>query len=175
MNRWATGRAALVGAVLAVLLVGAATAAASPAKHATAKANTLVVGLPGIPPVFLGVRPYVALQAGYYKKWGVDVQLKGFTTGTDAARAVQAGQVDPYQHYDMLVVTKDTVTAKRALLTRMLAGDIAATRYMYNARALNRISQIATVTGHSAAVSKVALKEYLALKWWPLNRSGLGI
>src|SRR5438105_6928024 len=84
---------ALLTAVAAVL-VAAAAAGASPAKHVATKDNTITVGLPGIPPVFLGVRPYVALQQGYYKKWGVDVQLKGFTTGTDAVRAVQAGQID---------------------------------------------------------------------------------
>ena len=54
----------------------------------------LLPPVPGIPPVFLGVRPYVAQQRGYYKKWGADVELKGFTTGTDALRAVQAGQID---------------------------------------------------------------------------------
>ncbi len=306
MKRFVSGRVARIAAVLAVggtLLLSAATAGtAAPGRHSAKRAaNSIVVGLPGIPPVFLGVRPYVALQAGYYKKWGVDVTLKGFTTGTDAVRAVQAGQidaawsptpfaltliskgtplvgiegmdkvdwlvgvnssslrtcadlkgqnigvdsiggaryaalqamltkckltiqdvhpvvlpgnaaiqamlagqihasvlhlddlaeaskqgepvrkiltltqVDPYQHYDMLVATKDTVAAKRALLVKMLAADIAATRYMYNPKALNRVSQIATVTGHDVSVNKVALKEYLALKWWPLDRSGLGI
>jgi NitT/TauT family transport system substrate-binding protein len=289
----------MVVAVVASVL--AATASAAPAKHAATKDNTITVGLPGIPPVFLGVRPYVALQQGYYKKWGVDVQLKGFTTGTDAVRAVQAGQIDaawsptpfaltliskgtplvgiegmdkvdwligsnsssvstctdlkgqnigvdsiggaryqalqamltkckltvqdvhpvvlpgntaiqamlagqihvsvlhlddlaeaasqgatvkkvvtiaqtdPFQHYDMLVTTRDDLAAKRSLFVRMLAADIAATRFMYKPQALDRIAQIAMVTGHSQAVAQVALKEYLALKWWPLDRSGLGI
>ena len=295
-------RAAMLCTAAAALLASAAAATAAPAGHASGRAdNTLVVGLPGIPPVFLGVRPYVALQQGYYKKYGVDVQLKGFTTGTDAVRAVQAGQidaawsptpfaltliskgvplvgiegmdkvdwlvgantgsikscsdlkgqnigvdsiggaryaalqgmlskckltiadvhpvvlpgntaiqamlagqihasvlhlddlaeaskqgepvrkivtltqVDPNQHYDLLIVAKTNLAAKRALFVKMLAADIAATRYMYNPKALDRIAQIATVTGHDPSVSKVALKEFLALKWWPLDRSGLGV
>ncbi|HEY8704132.1 MAG TPA: ABC transporter substrate-binding protein [Gaiellaceae bacterium] len=298
------GRPARIAAVLAAaaaLLASAATASATPTVHASKKADSLVIGLPGIPPVFLGVRPYVALQLGYYKKWGVDVTLKGFTTGTDAVRAVQAGQidaawsptpfaltliskgvplvgiegmdkvdwlvgvnsssiktcsdlkgqnigvdsiggaryaalqamlskcnltiqdvkpivlpgntavaamlagqihasvlhlddlaeaskqgepvrklltltqVDPFQSYDMLVATKDTVAAKRAALVKMIAADIAATKYMNNPKALDKIAQVATISGHDPAVSKVALKQYLALKWWPADRSGLGI
>jgi NitT/TauT family transport system substrate-binding protein len=304
MKGLVSGRSARIAAVLTAtgaLLASAAVASATPTAHASKKADSLVIGLPGIPPVFLGVRPYLALQAGYYKKWGVEVTLKGFTTGTDAVRAVQAGQidaawsptpfaltliskgtplvgiegmdkvdwlvgvnsssiqgcsdlkgqnigvdsiggaryaalqgmlskckltiqdvkpvvlpgntavaamiagqihasvlhlddlaeaskqgepvrkiltltqVDPFQHYDMLVATKDTVAAKRAAFVKMLAADIAATRYMYNPKALDKVSQIATVTGHDANVSKVALKEYLDLKWWPLDRSGLGV
>jgi NitT/TauT family transport system substrate-binding protein len=298
------GRAARIAVVLttvAALGVCAATATAAPATHAAKADNTLVVGLPGIPPVFLGVRPYVALQQGYYKLYGVDVQLKGFTTGTDAVRAVQAGQIDaawsptpfaltliskgtplvgiegmdkvdwlvgsnsqsvktcsdlkgqnvgvdsiggaryqalqamltkcnlaiqdvhpvvfpgaaaiqamlagqlhvsvlhlddlaeaasqggtitkvvtiaqtdPFQHYDMLVTTRDNLAAKRALFVKLLEGDISATRYMYLPKAIDRVSQIGTVTGHSQAVTKTALQEYLALKWWPLDRSGLGV
>lgn len=295
-----SGRLAVVIAAIVALAISAA-ASAAPRAHSAKADNTIVLGIPGIPPVFLGVRPYVALQQGYYKKWGVNVQIKGFTTGTDAVRAVQAGQadlawsptpfaltliskgvplvgiegmdkvdwlvgtnssavktcadlkgqsigvdsiggaryaalqamlskckltiqdvkpivlpgntaiqamlagqihvsvlhlddlaeaskqgepvrkiltltqVDPYQHYDMLVVTRDNLAAKRALLVKFLAADIAATRYMYNPKALNRVATIATVTGHDVNVSTVALKEYLALQWWPLDRSGLGI
>jgi len=85
---------ALVIAAIAALGVSAATATAT-SKARTAKSdNTIVLGIPGIPPVFLGVMPYVAFQQGYYKKYGVNVQIKGFTTGTDAVRAVQAGQAD---------------------------------------------------------------------------------
>src|SRR5436189_51761 len=86
----------LVASAAVALIAVLALAAASPAKptgRARAQSHN-VLGLPGIPPVFLGVRPYVAQQRGYYKKWGADVELKQFTTGTDALRAVQAGQID---------------------------------------------------------------------------------
>jgi NitT/TauT family transport system substrate-binding protein len=296
-------RAVRIAAVLgsaAALLVSAATASAASSRHSAGKQDSLVIGIPGIPPVFLGVRPYVALQMGYYKKYGVDVTLKGFSTGTDAVRAVQAGQidaawsptpfaltliakgtplvgiegmdkvdwlvganggiktcsdlkgqnvgvdsiggaryaalqamltkckltiqdvhpvvlpgntaiaallagqihasvlhiddlaeaakqgdpvrtimkltdVDPNQHYDMLVALRNTVATKRATFVKILEADIAATRYMYNPKAIDKVAQIATVTGHDAATSKVALKQFLALKWWPLDRSGLGV
>jgi NitT/TauT family transport system substrate-binding protein len=292
--------ACLVGALVA-LGVSAAVAGAAPGHHGAARDNTIVLGVPGVPPVFLGVMPYTALEQGYYRKYGVNVQIKGFTTGTDAVRAVLAGQADvawsptpfaltliskgnplvaiegmdkvdwligsnsssvttcsqlkgqnigvdsiggaryqalqamltkcnltiqdvhpvvfpgstaiqamlagqlhvsvlhlddlaeaasqgakitkvvtiaqtdPFQHYDMLVTTRSDLQAKRSLFVDMLKGDIQAIRYINNPKALNRVAQIATVTGHSAQVAKVALQQYITLKWWPLNRSGLGL
>jgi NitT/TauT family transport system substrate-binding protein len=56
--------------------------------------NKLVLGSPGIPTVISGVMPYIALKQGFYKKYGVDVSIKNFATGTDSTRAVAAGQID---------------------------------------------------------------------------------
>jgi NitT/TauT family transport system substrate-binding protein len=81
-------------AALALLATAAATVAAPLAKSTRADAGAITLGLPGIPPVFLGVRPYVASQKGFYSKYGVNVTLKTFTTGTDAMRAVINGQID---------------------------------------------------------------------------------
>ena len=78
--------------VALVLLTSAAAGTAAPLSKSDAGAITL--GLPGIPPVFLGVRPHVASQKGFYSKYGVNVTLKSFTTGTDAMRAVINGQID---------------------------------------------------------------------------------
>ena len=86
--------AAVVIAAAAALVVSATAATAAPKAHAASKLTTITLGVPGIPPVFLGVMPYTALQQGYYKKYGLDVQIKGFTSGTDAVRAVAAGQID---------------------------------------------------------------------------------
>jgi NitT/TauT family transport system substrate-binding protein len=294
----------LVASAAIALVAVLALAAASPAKptgQARAQSH-IVMGLPGIPPVFLGVRPYVARDRGYYKKWGADVELKQFTTGTDALRAVQAGQidlawaptptalsliskgaplvaiegmdvvdwevgsidssvstcadlkgqtigvdtiggaryaalqamltkckldikdvktvnfpgaaamqamiagslkvsvlhideqaqieqvghrkvyinakltdVDPYQHYDILVSTRDGVKNHYYDYVHLLAGDIAATRYMYNPKSLDAIAKIATVTGDTEDISKQALQAYIKMKWWPLDKSGLGV
>lgn len=294
-------RAAALTAVAAAVLVSAAAAPAAPSRHGSQKDDSITLAYPGIPPIFMAVRPYVAQNMGYYKHYGVNVTLKGFTTGTDAVRAVLAGQVDaawsptpfaltliakgnplvaiegmdkvdwlvgsnsssiktcsdlkgqnigvdsiggaryqalqamltkckltvqdvhpivlpgntaiqallagqihasvlhlddmalaqsqgatitkvvtiaqtdPFQHYDLLVTTKANLAAKRAAFVKMLEGDIAATRYMYNPKAIDRVAQIATVTGESSAVTKTALQQFLDLKWWPLDRSGLGV
>jgi NitT/TauT family transport system substrate-binding protein len=289
--------AALLAAVAALGVSAAAATAAPKAK----KLTTITLGVPGIPPVFLGVMPYTALEQGYYKKYGLDVQIKGFTSGTDAVKAVQAGQIDlawsptpfamtliskgvplvgiegmdkvdwvvgsnvagistcadlkgqnigvdsiggaryqalqamltkchltiqdvhpvvfpgssavqamlagqlhasvlhlddlaeassqgtpiktvvsiaqtdPFQHYDMLVGLRDNIAAKRAAFINFLKADIQAIRYMNNPKALNRVASIGMVVGHNLDVTKVALKQYLKLGWWPLNRSGLGV
>jgi len=298
--RGRTARIALVLGAVAALTVSAATATAAPRAHAAKKDNSLVIGYPGIPPIFMATRLYLASQRGYYKKYGANVTLKGFTTGTDAVRAVQAGQIDaawsptpfaltliskgtplvaiegmdkvdwvvgsnsssvstcaqlkgqnigvdsiggaryqalqamltkcnltiqdvhpivfpgsaaiqamlagqlhvsvlhlddlavassqgtpvhkvvtiaqtdPFQHYDLLVTTRDNLAAKRSQFVKLLKGDIQATRYMYKPAALNTVAQVATVTGEDVNVTRTALKQYLALRWWPLNKSGLG-
>ena len=297
----------LLASIAVIALAVLALAAASPARPVGKASHSrslghIVLGLPGIPPVFLGVRPYVAQNRGYYKKWGADVELKQFTTGTDALRAVNAGQidlawaptptalalmakgaplvaiegmdvvdwevgsidpsvktcsdlkgqtigidtiggarysalqamltkckldikdvktvnfpgaasmqamiagslkvsvlhideqaqieqvghrkvyinakltdVDPYQHYDVLVSTRDGVKAHYFDYVHLLEGDIAATRYMYNPKSIGAIAKIATVTGDTEDVARQALQAYIKMKWWPLDRSGLGV
>ena len=87
--RGRTARVAVVLAAVAALAVSAAAATAAPRAHAAKKADSLVIGYPGIPPIFMATRLYVADKRGYYKKYGANVELKGFTTGTDAVRAVR--------------------------------------------------------------------------------------
>jgi NitT/TauT family transport system substrate-binding protein len=295
------GRAAKLAVVLAAVAALGASATAATAAPKAHKLTTITLGVPGIPPVFLGVMPYTAMEQGYYKKYGLDVQIKGFTSGTDAVRAVAAGQIDlawspspfamtlmskgtplvgiegmdkvdwvvgsntssvktcaqlkgqnvgvdsiggaryqalqamltkckltisdvhpvvfpgataiqamlagqlhvsvlhlddlaeaasqgtpvdtvvsiaqtdPFQHYDMLVGLRSNIDAKRAAFVNFLKADIQTIRYMNNPRALNRVAQIGMVVGHNQQVTTTALKQYLKLSWWPLNRSGLGV
>jgi NitT/TauT family transport system substrate-binding protein len=295
------GRMAKVAVVLAAVAALGVSATAATAAPRAQKLTTITLGVPGIPPVFLGVMPYTALEQGYYKHFGLDVQIKGFTSGTDAVKAVQAGQIDlawsptpfamtliskgvplvgiegmdkvdwligsnsssvqtcsdlkgqnigvdsiggaryqalqamltkcgltiqdvkpvvfpgaqavqamiagqlhvsvlhlddmaeaasqgstikkvitiaqtdPFQHYDMLVGLRDNLAAKRSAIVNFLKADIQAIRYMNNPKALNRVAQIGMVVGHNQAVTTTALKQYLKLGWWPLNRSGLGV
>ncbi len=53
-----------------------------------------MVATPGIPPIFSVMIAYVAEKQGFFKKNGVDVEIKPFDNGTAAARAVVAGDVD---------------------------------------------------------------------------------
>jgi NitT/TauT family transport system substrate-binding protein len=64
------------------------------ALDARAADGPIVIGLPGIPPVFLSVQEYVAQEEGLFKKHGVDVQLRPFDTGAAAGRAVASGDID---------------------------------------------------------------------------------
>ncbi|MEP6813181.1 MAG: ABC transporter substrate-binding protein, partial [Actinomycetota bacterium] len=308
MRKGSTARFLTVIAVAALAVLASSTAGSAqplgnvtPSATGAAKDGGITLGLPGIPPVFLGVRPYVAQQDGFYKKFGANVTLKQFTTGTDALRAVNAGQieaawaptptalaliskgadlvgiegmdvvdwevgsidssiatcpslkgqtigvdtiggaryaalqamlrkckldikdvktvnfpgaasmqamiagqlkvsvlhideqaqieqvghrkvyistkltqVDPYQHYDMLVTTRAQIKAHYYDFVKLLAGDIATTRYMYNPKNITNISKIARITGDSQGVAAQALKTYIKIQWWPLDRTGLG-
>jgi ABC-type nitrate/sulfonate/bicarbonate transport system substrate-binding protein len=73
-------------AALAAILINAAPAAAQGKK--------VTIAMPGIPPVFSVTIAYVAEKQGFFKKYGVDVELRPFDNGTAAARAVVAGDID---------------------------------------------------------------------------------
>jgi NitT/TauT family transport system substrate-binding protein len=74
------------GALLAALLGGPAPAAAEGKK--------VVVAIPGIPPIYSVTIAFVAEKQGFFKKHGVDVEIRPFDNGTAAARAVVAGDID---------------------------------------------------------------------------------
>lgn len=57
-------------------------------------AEKVVFALPAVPPVFGGVVAMVAKDAGLFKKYGLDVDLKPFDSGAAAAQAVVAGNID---------------------------------------------------------------------------------
>ena len=76
-------------AALAVLTVAAVLA-----QPAAAADKKLTLAVPGIPPIFASVLAIVATHEGYFKKYGADVEVKYFESGTAAERAVVAGGVD---------------------------------------------------------------------------------
>ncbi len=61
---------------------------ATPTAPAVAQEKKLVAAIPGIPPIFSVMIVYVAEKHGFFKKHGVDVQIRPFDNGTAAARAV---------------------------------------------------------------------------------------
>jgi ABC-type nitrate/sulfonate/bicarbonate transport system substrate-binding protein len=76
----------MAGAALAAVLIGGTPAAAQGKK--------ITLAIPGIPPIYSVTIAYVAQKEGFFKKHGVDVEIKPFDNGTAAARAVVAGDVD---------------------------------------------------------------------------------
>jgi NitT/TauT family transport system substrate-binding protein len=72
-------------ALLATLLAGG---------PAAAQGKKLTIGLPGIPPIFSVTIVHVAEKQGFFKKHGVDVEIRPMDNGTAAARAVVAGDID---------------------------------------------------------------------------------
>jgi NitT/TauT family transport system substrate-binding protein len=78
---------ALVIGCLTVLAGVAATPALTQGKK-------MIVAAPGIPPIFASVILYVAEKEGFWKKYGADVEVRPFDTGTAAARAVLSGDIE---------------------------------------------------------------------------------
>src|ERR1700757_3558341 len=79
--------ASLAGGLLLAALLGAGTPAAAQGKK-------IVVAIPGIPPIYSVTIAFVAEKQGFFKKHGVDVEIRPFDNGTAAARAVVAGDID---------------------------------------------------------------------------------
>ena len=79
------------------LLAGLAFAAAFASLQgapAAAAGKKLILGTPGIPPIFAAMLPIVADKMGLFKKFGADVEVKPMESGTTAARALISGDVD---------------------------------------------------------------------------------
>jgi NitT/TauT family transport system substrate-binding protein len=79
--------------LMGVAALGAALLAFS-AGPAPAQGKKIVLAASGIPPIFATVVAYVAEKEGMFKKYGADVEVRPFETGTAAARAVAAGDID---------------------------------------------------------------------------------
>ena len=92
--------AIMLGGVLLGVLASAAT---SPA---IAQGKKMVVAAPGIPPIFASVHLYVAEKEGFFKKYGVDVEVRPFETGTAAARAVIAGDIEMSMSPSALIINQ---------------------------------------------------------------------
>jgi ABC-type nitrate/sulfonate/bicarbonate transport system substrate-binding protein len=90
MMRMIFRRTTLIGGAVALV----AALAGAPATPLMAQDKKLVVAAPGIPPIFASVQLYVAEKEGLFKKYGANVEVRPFETGTAAARAVIAGDID---------------------------------------------------------------------------------
>ena len=78
---------------LKATLLAAAIGLASFAGGAEA-ADKVTIALPGVPAVYVVVQFYVARDAGFFQKYGIDAELKQLDSGTAAAQAVSAGTFD---------------------------------------------------------------------------------
>jgi NitT/TauT family transport system substrate-binding protein len=77
-----------------MLIAGALLAALAAPGPAAAETKKMVIAAPGIPPIFASVILYVAEKEGFFKKYGVDAEVRPFDTGTAASRAVISGDIE---------------------------------------------------------------------------------
>lgn len=78
---------------LALCLAAAAIAALQPAA-ANAEGKPLVLAVPGIPPIFASSVALVAERQGFFRKYGVAVEVRPVDTGTTGARMLASGDAD---------------------------------------------------------------------------------
>lgn len=80
--------------LIALAVSGALAAPLVAADSAAAQNKKIVIAAPGIPPIFASVLLYVAEKEGFFKKYGAEAEVRAFDTGTAAARAVLAGDLE---------------------------------------------------------------------------------
>lgn len=74
---------------------------------ASAQSNKLKFGvIAGPPPIFAAVIGYVTYEQGFFKKHGLEVEMKSPESGTAAARALVSGDVDVAQAPSPLTVNQ---------------------------------------------------------------------
>ena len=96
-------------------------------------------------------------------------------TGKALTVVLKLNDVDPFQHFELLVTTKDKLAANRALYVKVLEGDIAAANWLADPKNLGAGATIAQITGDSASVARDALATYVRAKWWNASESGLTV
>jgi NitT/TauT family transport system substrate-binding protein len=282
------------------LTAAAAVLAAAFAGPAAAQTKKLTIGLPGIPPIFSVTLVHVAEKQGFFKRHGVDVDIRPLDNGTAAARAVVSGDIDmswsptppvvnqvsnagvplvavygmpnpdwvvgttdegksckdlagqdvgvdsiggarsvalrsmlsggckdvkiedlkqvalgsssgpamlagrlhyavlhlddlaeiqqqgkklnillamkntnPTSHYLILVARKDKLAANRDAFVRAVAGMVEAAHFMQDPKNADAVADVATVTGHTKEVNKLALQEFLKINFWAVKDDGM--
>jgi ABC-type nitrate/sulfonate/bicarbonate transport system substrate-binding protein len=80
---------------------------------------------------------------------------------------------NPTSHYLVLVARKDKLAANRDAYVRAVAGMIEAAHFMQDPKNADAVAEIATVTGHTKDVNKLALKEFLNIDFWAVKDDGM--
>jgi NitT/TauT family transport system substrate-binding protein len=80
---------------------------------------------------------------------------------------------NPTSHYLILVGRKDKLAANRDQVVKLVAAHIEAARFMADPKNADAVAKVATVTGQTEAVSKAALKEFLAIDFWAVKDDGM--
>jgi NitT/TauT family transport system substrate-binding protein len=81
---------------------------------------------------------------------------------------------NPDAHNLVIVARRDRIAEKRDSFVRMVAGLIAATKFMADPKNLDRVATIAEVTGRSHDLAKGAVEAYLKYGLWPVDDNGMG-
>jgi NitT/TauT family transport system substrate-binding protein len=142
--------------------------------------RAMLVGCPGVKigqthQVALGSNTAPAMIAGQLS-FGVlhldDVAVIA-AQGKKVYTLLAMKSTNPNSHYLLYVVRNDHLAANRDAYVRTVAALIAANRFMQDPKHADAVAQAAAITGHNDKISKAALKEFLAIGFWPTNDNGM--
>ncbi len=88
-------------------------------------------------------------------------------------RVTTMREVNPVNHYLVLVTLRDNLAKNRDAFVRLLAAQIEAVRYLRDPANADKVAQFAAPTGRSPSVAKAALAAYNAMEFWPVEKDGL--
>jgi ABC-type nitrate/sulfonate/bicarbonate transport system substrate-binding protein len=80
---------------------------------------------------------------------------------------------DPVAQNDLIIARKDRLAEKRDGFVRMVAGLVAAGKFMADPKNEERVATIAQVTGRSHEIALGALRGYLKYGLWAINDDGM--
>ena len=80
---------------------------------------------------------------------------------------------NPTSHYLLYVVRRDHLQANRAGYVKTIAALIDAARFMQDPKNADKVAADASITGHSTAISKAALKIFLDINFWSAKDDGM--
>jgi ABC-type nitrate/sulfonate/bicarbonate transport system substrate-binding protein len=142
--------------------------------------RSMLTGCPGvkltdIKQVALGGGTAAAMIAGrlHYGVLHLDDMAEIKVQGKPLDILLRLKETSPTSHYLMLVVRKDTLKAKRDAVVRSVAAMIDAAHFMADPKNADKVAEIAMITGHSKAVAKEALNQFLAINFWAQTDDGL--
>jgi len=81
--------------------------------------------------------------------------------------------VSPINHYNLFAVRADKLAEKRDAFVRVIAAFIEAGDYLRDPKNLDRVAEIAAVTGRTPAEVKNVLPQFIAIEFWPNGNDGM--
>jgi len=80
----------------------------------------------------------------------------------------------PVDHYLLMVAHQEHLAKNRDAYVRIVAALIDAERFMRDPANHAKVAQHAAPTGRSGEIARQALKDYIAMEFWPKDHDGLG-
>ena len=126
---------------------------AGPAEAQTVK---IKMGAGSSPPILDSITPYVALEKGFFKKYGLDVEILEFRGDVVATKALLAGDLDVLSNVG---ATSAIVSASKGAKIRLWAVPQPVTPYHFVARKESGAT-IQALAGKTVAVSGIGAISY---------------